>query len=309
MAGSQVATVKCRPVPATTHFNMTASALSPLFARLQGHGAHTVLCLHSSTGSHAQWRGLATAVAEHAQVVALDFHGHGRSPRWPADAAPSLQVDARGAVQALRAAHPGADGVHLVAHSYGAAVALQIAQDHPQWVQSLALYEPVAFGVLQAMAPADSALTEIRHIADAVAMATALGRLDEAAGAFVDYWGGPGNWHGMTDAQRDAVQGRIATIPLHFDALFRARWSTEALSALTMPVLLMHGGCTRAPARRVADLLGTALPHARRLEISGAGHLGPMTHESAVNMAIGEHLRRVGALAAPARAEEAEALA
>jgi pimeloyl-ACP methyl ester carboxylesterase len=90
------------------------------------------------------------------------------------------------------------------------------------------------------------------------------------------------------------VQGRIATVPLHFDALFCARWTLGDLRRLRMPTLLINGGRTRAPARDVAFLLGAALPNVRRMTIADAGHLGPMTHEAEVNTLILRHLRDCG---------------
>jgi pimeloyl-ACP methyl ester carboxylesterase len=266
-----------------------------LFARTLGTTGPTVLCLHSSTGSQGQWRGLSAALAGLARVITPDLHGHGRSPAWPAEQAPSLRIDATAAARLL----PAEGGVHLVAHSYGAAVAMQVALDHPERVRSLALYEPVAFGVLVAMAPPGPALSEITAIANQVARLSAQGQLAEAAEAFVCYWGGPDAWARMSEAQRESVAGRIGTIPLHFEALFGAAWTADRLSALRMPVLLMNGSRTRASARQVAELLGTTLPHARRLEVPGAGHLGPMTHEVVVNEALIGHLQACGALRAP----------
>lgn len=268
----------------------------PLFARTQGAGGSTVMCLHSSTGSHGQWRGLVAALAEQACVITPDLHGHGRSPAWPAQAPVSLRVDAGAAARLL----PAGGGVHLVAHSYGAAVAMQMALDQPGRIASLTLYEPVAFGVLHAMAPESEALAEISAIAHQVARLSAAGRLADAANAFVCYWGGPTAWAQMSDAQRDSVAARIATIPLHFEALFGAAWTAARLRPLRMPVLLMHGSRTRHSARHVAELLGTALPQAQRLEVAGAGHLGPMTHETVVNTAVVAHLRALGALRASA---------
>ena len=96
----------------------------------------------------------------------------------------------------------------------------------------------------------------------------------------------------MPPAQQQVVQNRIANVPLHFDALFRAAWQPHRLGTLTMPTLLMHGNSTRAPARKVADLLAEELPGAQRLEIAGAGHLGPITHAQRVNAAILAHLAR-----------------
>lgn len=278
------------------HAPHTPANTAPLFTRLQGRGDHTVLCLHSSTGSHAQWRGLANTLAEHARVVSVDFHSHGRSPVWPSEAPVTLQLDAKAADQALREAAPDANGVHLVAHSYGAAIALQMALDHPSRIHSLTLYEPVAFGLLHSAAGAGGALAEIEAIADEVALLTAQGERAAAAEAFVDYWGGRGAWQQMGEAQRDAVQVRITAIPRHFAALFRARWTAQELAALRMPTLLMHGSRTRASARRVADALASALPGIRRHELPGAGHLGPMSHEAAVNAEVARHLRACGAL-------------
>jgi pimeloyl-ACP methyl ester carboxylesterase len=74
----------------------------------------------------------------------------------------------------------------------------------------------------------------------------------------------------------------MPTVPRHFDACFAARWHRGLLARLSMPILLMHGSQTRTPARRVTELLSYALPHALRREVAGAGHLGPMTHESQV---------------------------
>ena len=57
-----------------------------------------------------------------------------------------------------------------------------------------------------------------------------------------------------------------------------------------MPVLLLHGACTRAPARRVVELLSSALAHAQPCELGDAGHLGPITHAALVNHCMATHI-------------------
>ena len=262
-----------------------------LFARTEGQTGAAVVCLHSSTGSHAQWRGLATQLARRCRVSNFDLHGHGRSPGWPdgsETAGRTLLVDGQ-AVIARMHAEPG---IHLVAHSYGAAVAMQIALRHPKWVKSLALYEPVVFGMIQRLAPGDAALGEIEAVAAGAHERVARGELADAAALFVDYWGGAGSWRRLDTAQQAVVMSRIGTVPNHFDATFAATWGRETLSRLTMPTLLMHGSQTRASSRRVADLLAALLPQVKRREIDGAGHLGPITHEGLVNREITAHLER-----------------
>ena len=243
-----------------------------------------VLCLHSSTGSQAQWRTLGERLAERAEVLAPDLYGHGRSPAWPEGAANTLDVDARAVLALVRAQRPrlDRDGLHLVGHSYGGAVALRIALRHPRLVRSLTVYEPVLFGLLDGAGAPDPALEEIRDIARSVASLVRAGELAAAAQVFVAYWGGAAAWHAMNEAQQATVIHRIATIPRHFEALFAARPDARLWRRLQMPVWLLHGSATRASARAVADRLAALLPCVQRAEIRGAGHLGPITQAAAV---------------------------
>lgn len=243
-----------------------------------------VLCLHSSTGSQAQWRTLADRLADRAEVVTPDLYGHGRSPAWPEGAAHTLDTDARAVVALAHAQRPrlAQEGLHLVGHSYGGAVALRIALHHPQLVRSLTVYEPVLFGLLDSAGEAGLALEEIRDIARTVASLVRAGELAAAAQVFVAYWGGAGAWHAMNETQQATVVHRIATIPRHFEALFAVRPDARLWQRLQMPVWLLHGSATRASARAVAERLATLLPAVQRAEIRGAGHLGPITHATTV---------------------------
>jgi pimeloyl-ACP methyl ester carboxylesterase len=247
-----------------------------------------VMCLHSSTGSQAQWRTLTDRLADRAEVISPDLYGHGRSPAWPEGAANTLDTDARAVMALAQAQRPGLaqEGMHLVGHSYGGAVALRIALRHPQLVRSLTVYEPVLFGLLGNGAVGDDAtdpaLEEIREIARSVASLVRAGELAAAAQVFVAYWGGAAAWHAMNEAQQATVVYRISTIPRHFDALFAVRPDARLWQRLQMPVWLLHGSATRPSARAVADRLATLLPSVQRAEIRGAGHLGPVTQAATV---------------------------
>jgi pimeloyl-ACP methyl ester carboxylesterase len=253
-------------------------------ASTQGAG-DLVVCLHATAATHAQWQGLANTLSRHWQVLLPDLHGHGESPPFPPTTTNALQADAEAVGALMDSTQPQLDtrGVHLVGHSYGAALALQIALRHPERVRSLSLYEPVAFGVLREMAPRDPALMEITDVAHTVRGLVLRGEIDEAAASFIGYWAGDASWNQMAAAQRDAVARRMPAVPRHFDACFTARWHKSLLARLNMPILLMHGSQTRTPARRVAELLAHALPNVLRAEVPGAGHLGPLSHAATVN--------------------------
>src|SRR5262249_47927054 len=145
--------------------------------------------------------------------------------------------------------------MHVVGHSYGAAVALQLALRHPERVRSLTLYEPVVFGMLKDQVPAEPSLEEIEDVAASVANLVNQGELHDAARVFVGYWGGSRAWAQLGEAQRSALVARMPVVPRHFQALFAARWNVRLLQRLDMPVLLLRGSNTRAPARRVTELL------------------------------------------------------
>lgn len=271
--------------------SLDASPLAPLSARTQGAG-DLVVCLHASAGTHAQWQALSQVLSTRWQVLSPDLYGHGRSPAWPHGAANSLHVDAQAVIALMESTSPHLDqrGVHLVGHSYGGAVAMQIALRHPKRVRSLTLYEPVAFGLLRELAPRDPSLAEITDIAHTVRGLMLRGATDEAAAHFIGYWGGDGAWGALSATQQATVAARMAHVPRHFDACFSARWSRPLLQRLSMPILLMNGTHTRAPARRVAELLAHCLPHAQHGSVDGAGHMGPITHAETVTQWMATYL-------------------
>lgn len=284
--------------------NHDHSRPTPLFVRSQGSGP-TVVAIHCSTASHAQWRALGEALSDQCQFLSVDMHGHGRSPAWPQDTPGHLQVDACAVAHAIRDARPpsmAAQGVHLVAHSYGAAVALQLALNQPRWVRSLTLYEPTLFGMLRRAAPAGPALAEIEEVAASVASLVRCNALLAAAQVFTTYWSGAQAWHHMGPTQRATMAARMATVPRHFEALFAATWDNATLQTLHMPVLVMQGGQTRASTRRVAALLQAGLPNVQSASFEDAGHMGPLSHGDAVVQQISQHLQQTGACQAPAAA-------
>lgn len=120
--------------------------MNPLpFVRSSGRGGPAVLCLHSS-GSSSRPVGRARLRLGHRyRVLAADLVGHGKSAGWRDGEEPTLEREAERLAPILEAE---ADDVHLVGHSYGAAVAVKLALALPGRVRSLALYEPVKFRLL-----------------------------------------------------------------------------------------------------------------------------------------------------------------
>jgi lipase len=100
-------------------------------------GPARVLALHGLTGHGRRWEHIAQNFLPEVPIVAPDLIGHGRSS-W---AAP-WNFDAN--VQALSALleADGGEPVVVVGHSFGCAVALQLAHHRPDLVSGLVLLDP-----------------------------------------------------------------------------------------------------------------------------------------------------------------------
>jgi pimeloyl-ACP methyl ester carboxylesterase len=264
----------------------------------------TVLLLHSSASSARQWDALAGRLQGRWKVHALDLHGHGLQPDWPGDgpddASFALADDAALAEPLLRRA----GRVHLVGHSYGAAVALELAALHPQRVASVVAYEPVLFRWLIESHGGDMALAapalDVLAVAGAVDEDLARGGVSAAGARFVDFWSGAGAWQALPPHRRQAVAARMPAVQRHFDALIGEATLHRALPRLPMPLLFLSGERTVPAARRIAALLRDALPAAAHETLPALGHMGPLTHAHAFNQRVEQFLlaqhRRVAVL-------------
>jgi pimeloyl-ACP methyl ester carboxylesterase len=258
-----------------------------------------VVCLHSSASSARQWSALQESLADGYRVLAPDLLGYGAGASWQYERPLSLDDEAR-QIKPLILAEPG--GVHLVGHSYGGAVALRLALRNPGRVKSVTLYEPVLFNLLHEDAASRAAAVEIASVRIAVRRAVYTGQAAHAARVFTDYWSGLAGWESLPEKRRLAIATRMRKVDAEFDAVFYNRTSLAAYRRVAVPVLVMVGGATRRPTRRIVDLLCSVFPAVTRQEIAGAGHLGPLTHPDDVNLQIRTFLDTHSARAPLARA-------
>jgi len=238
-----------------------------------------VVLLHSSASSARQWQGLAESLRAHHEVHAIDFFGHGARGPWPG-AAPMRLADEAAPIEALL---EGLGGAHLIGHSYGGAVALKLACRRPSLVRSVAVYEPVLFGLLRADAASRRELQGVVTVADAMRASMARGDAEDAARRFITLWSGEATWNALPDDRRQAFATRMPAVLQHFEALFCDAMTAEDLARLRMPLMLLEGAATVASAQRVVDSVHAVQPRARRVRLAGMGHMGPITHAQAVN--------------------------
>jgi pimeloyl-ACP methyl ester carboxylesterase len=239
----------------------------------------TLVALHCSGASGRAFAAYPALLGPDTALCAPDLLGYGEAP-WLADRGASLDDEAAHLDRWI-ATDPR--GVHLLGHSFGGAVALQAALRWPQQVLSLTLYEPVRFALLRRDPSHWAAITGVGR---RIAALTRAGHGHAAGRLFIDYWARPGAWDALPPERQAAVAGRMPKVRSEFGALFDDPLPPAAFAALPMPVTVLVGGRSPAPARRVAERLAQACPHARLVHLPDCGHMGALERPQAVVQAL-----------------------
>src|SRR5688500_18913021 len=207
---------------------------------------------------------------------------HGDSPATVADHADDA---------AALVAHLGLQCAHIVGHSSGAAVALQLALTHPEAVHSLGLLEASFFSVPGAAA----FMKEVGPAFDAYGA----GRHDRALQSFMTTVSGL-EWEACrTLLERHvpgALNGALADADTFFaielPALGAWRFGAPEARGISQPVLSMWGTQTGPLWREIAMLLRGWLPQTEECWVEGAGHLLQMHTPVPVAQGLAEFFDR-----------------
>lgn len=254
----------------------------------EGHGPAVVL-VHGLGGFAESWRHNVAALARRSTVYALDLPGFGRSGKPRASYSLTFLATALHAfLDALGLPH-----VSLVGHSLGGAVALAGALAQPERVDRLALVGAVVPGGSYRLAHLYQVLVH-RGLGEALALfgcapvfRAALARCfyrprREEIAFLVDFCYGPRtSW-----AARAAY---LATLRALGDAL-ETDADRQALTALDVPVLAIHGRQdTVVPPVHCRELVA-ALPQAEVRWLDACGHFPQIEHAATVNEWLAEFL-------------------
>ena len=115
-----------------------------LFYELNGTGAVPLVLVHGSWDSHHDWDLVVPRLTEAFRVLTYDRRGHSQSER------PTGQGSVREDVADLAALikHLELVPAWVVGNSYGAAIALRLASEHPDLFRGLIAHEPPLFSLL-----------------------------------------------------------------------------------------------------------------------------------------------------------------
>lgn len=208
------------------------------------------------------------ALADRYQLIRYHKRGWVGSTHTPAP----VSVADHAADAAALLDHLGVARAHVAGHSSGAAVAAQLALDHPETVHTLILLElsllsvPCGEAFLQQAGPAfeaygggdpEGALAIFMSAVSGLDWSTCRALLDERV---------PG-------AVAQAIKDADTFFGIELPALTEWVFGPDEAAAIHQPVLSVLGTRTQPLWVEVAGVLRTWLPHVEDCTIDGAGHL------------------------------------
>jgi pimeloyl-ACP methyl ester carboxylesterase len=248
----------------------------------QGHGVPVVF-VHGIPGDHRAWEAQREAVAERYRFIALTQRYCGTGP-WPDDGAGfSMATHADDVAAFLR--HLGGGPVHVVGWSYGGAIGILLAVQHPEWVKSLFLYEPGLATFVTDPADAQIAGEDRKDMRAPAATAIEAGDIDAAIALFIDgVTGQPGTFAQLAPVTRSWLLDNARTLRL--SAPPPPPIACAQLGQIRVPVAIARSELARPFYRIAADTAHRCIPKSRIIVIPGGGHLAPANHASAFNEAL-----------------------
>jgi pimeloyl-ACP methyl ester carboxylesterase len=182
---------------------------------------------------------------------------------------------------------------HVVAHSSGTVIALQLAVEHPALVRTLSLSEPPLVDSLAAVEDHELLHAMLGPVMGTAMAATARGDLPAAFDAFMAAVCTPRYRDVMADALgaelvKEAEQRCGYFFTDEVPAVNAWTLGPAAVANLEQPVLLVQGGASPPPVHRLIARLAGLLPDATIATMDGADHLLPLAAPAELAALIGD---------------------
>jgi pimeloyl-ACP methyl ester carboxylesterase len=235
---------------------------------LAGKGDPTVL-VHGSLVDRTTWNLVRAGLEPSLAVLAYDRRGHGESTG--AVRTHPVRDDATDLAQLLEKIdlYP----VHVIAHSYGGAVALRLATERPEMVRSLVLHEPPFVGLLEDDPATAVEAERLRTGTEAIRALIRAGHPEAAARAIVNAFSvEEGAWERL----RPEVQRGFVRLVDRWEEELRDPEATRpdraALAELLIPVLLTTGERSPPFLQRITAQLAESMRNVTLRTIPGVSH-------------------------------------
>jgi pimeloyl-ACP methyl ester carboxylesterase len=234
-------------------------------------GQDCLVLLHASLASGMQWQGVVGGLSRRFRVVAPDMLGCGNARGVVERDSYTVALESTRMLERIDAHFGGGTRFHLIGHSYGGVVALDIARRNPERVISATLYEPTFFNLLAD--PFDREF--VRRVVRAIELLVERGLHAGAARMFHDFWNGPGVFDRLDTLVQEQLSRGAPKLLLELRGMSREPSDPNAYANVSVPVRLLGGLRSFQLTRRVLETLAAALPAATLGWLDG-DHMAPV---------------------------------
>jgi len=242
-----------------------------------------LLLVHGSMNDARAWGPQVPPLSAQARTIAVSLR-HAYPERWNGEG-DDFSVEQHAADLAAFVEAQALGPVHLLGHSRGGAVALQLALTHPRAVRTLILADP---GGLEALLPpSPEGVAMARQSSEMFARLRTNLAAGDAMGAlrrFVEDLNGPGAWERRTQEQRQVMLDNVGTGPA---CAQRPAFTREQIASLAMPVLPMTGSASPARYRPMLEAMRALNRNVEPVAVvDGAAHAMHRDNTAAFNAAV-----------------------
>ncbi len=239
-----------------------------------GHG-EAIVALHCTGGNAGQWKRVADHLDGKFRTVAPNFIGVGRTEQLGDDSQHWLEADISVVLAILEKQHRP---VHLMGHSYGGHVALNVALNMKDSLKSLILVEPAVPGGNSAG----------RFSINTTSMQSTVSDLVE----FFDRTGAHGGWSSIPESRRAKLIADRFTLAAQINAIVESELPEIGEIAGRLPCAIISGADTSPEIHQHCNDLSRMIESAQRFVVPDAGHMLPITHAKEVAEITLAHLEK-----------------
>jgi non-heme chloroperoxidase len=253
--------------------NISVNGLS--FAYIEEGSGQPVVLVHGSVSDYREWSMQMEPLARHYHVIAYSrrYHWPNLAPGKDADASVERQADDLAAI--IRAM--GIAPAHIVGHSFGGAVAVNLTLRYPDLVRTLVLAEPAVSGVLGDNAENEAVSKEGQAVRAEMKEAFASGDAERIVRTYAARVA-PGEFEKATLEIRQMLLANVQAFQLDFTSR-RSAFTCDDARRVAVPVLILSGDRSSMGLQRIAETAARCMNAAELVRISHATHW--MQHDQA----------------------------
>jgi len=249
---------------------------------------YPTLAIHGSAGNGKQWNLIHNYCEFNADFFAPDLIGYSAQDIASNRDIPSLDKRLKPLLSWLDQSQSKA---HIIAHSFGSALAIELVKRLPHKIASLSLYEPV--------------IPKLLHLSGIASDEALLGTLvniwrklkssenGEEVRAFIDYWANLELWDRLSEIAQQNLRSQAKPIAADFKQALSVDEMSYTRLDLSPPTQIFVGSESPKIVGRMAHILSFWLRDSHIQTLPGLGHMSPFTCPDKVFPLLLEHIERI----------------